>query len=103
MVPYLIQTLPVISDISVNCVFLYRLGKHRVGGAVVVNLWGGCVTVDKDPRSRSPTLGLGQGGGTWWYVICYSVLSVWITLAQCHLYVIINAQCFSLCTADRNS
>jgi len=63
MVPYLIQTLPVISDISVNCVFLYRLGKHRVGGAVVVNLWGGCVTVDKDPRSRSPTLGLGQGGG----------------------------------------
>lgn len=35
MVPYFIHTLPVISDISVNCVFLYRLGKHRVGGAVV--------------------------------------------------------------------
>ena len=32
-----------------------------MGGAVVVNLWGGCVTVDKDLRSRSPTLGPGGG------------------------------------------
>jgi hypothetical protein len=37
-VRYFIQTLPVKSDVSVKCVFLYRFGKHRVGGAIVVNL-----------------------------------------------------------------
>ena len=53
-------------SISVKCVFLFRLGKHSVGGAIVVNLWegAGCVTLDRELRSRSPTLGPGGGGAT---------------------------------------
>ena len=52
-----------ISDISVEYVFLYRLGKHSVGGTIVVNLWGGgCMTLDKDLRGCSPTLVVGRGG-----------------------------------------